>query len=56
MSSNSMNFLSIDTLLLVSIFDYNMLQISYIETFPNNVPYFPNNACFSLNQLVCSCK
>ena len=30
-----------------------MLQILYFETFPNNAPYFPNNACFSLNQLAC---
>ena len=24
-----------------------MLQIVYIETFPNNASYFPNNVCFS---------
>ena len=48
-----MNFFSIDTLFLVSIFDYNILQILYIETFPSNASYFPNNACLSLNELVC---
>ena len=44
MSSNSMNFFSIDTLFLVSIYDYNILQILYIKTFPKNASYFPNNA------------
>ena len=51
-----MNFFSIDKLFLVSTFDYNMLQILFIETFPNNAAYFPNNACFSLNKLVCPFK
>ena len=58
------NFFSIDSLFLVSIFDFYMLQIwfiLFIETFPNNAPYFPNNApCFLMDrgttssyQLVC---
>ena len=73
-SSNDMNLINIinklriNTLTLVTIFDYNMFQIwftLFIETFPNDAPYFPNNVpCFpmdkdvdrvtiSLYQLVC---
>ena len=49
--------LCIDTLSLLSIFDYNMLQIwfiLFIETFPNNAPCFPmDRGTTFLYQLVC---
>ena len=53
MLSNAMKyFFSIDTLFLVSLFDYNMFQICFIlfiETFPKNAPCFPKDAPFSPN-------
>ena len=52
MFSNAMKFFSIDTIFLVSIFDYNMFQISFIlfiETFPKNAHCFPKDAHFFPN-------